>query len=239
MVRTLDRYVIREVIPPFLLSLLILTFLLVLPPVMEHLEKLLAKGVSWTTAARIIWTAVPQAAGLTIPMSLLVGSAGRARAGCRPTGRRSRSWPAASARTGCSGRSACWARPRAAATLYVMLVSIPDANQTFRELTFEVISKRIESDIHPRVFFQDFPGWVLYARDEPDPGDSRAGRICWSPRPTSRLAPRRSTWRDGAGWSSTAPSGRSTWSWRTATSTRSPRKARPTPSVSPGRWSWP
>ena len=73
MVRTIDRYIIREVIPPFLLSLLILTFLLVLPPVMEHLEKLLAKGVSWTTAARIIWTAVPQAAGLTIPMSLLVG----------------------------------------------------------------------------------------------------------------------------------------------------------------------
>ena len=73
MVRTIDRYVIREVIPPFLLSLLILTFLLVLPPVMEHLEKLLAKGVSWTTAGRIIWTAVPQAAGLTIPMSLLVG----------------------------------------------------------------------------------------------------------------------------------------------------------------------
>ena len=34
-----------------------------------------------------------------------------------------------------------------AATLYVMLVSIPDANQTFRELTFEVISKRIESDL--------------------------------------------------------------------------------------------
>ena len=56
------------------------------------------------------------------------------------------------------------------ATLYVMLVSIPDANQTFRELTFEVISKRIESDIRPRVFFEDFPGWVLYARDEPDPG---------------------------------------------------------------------
>ncbi len=73
MLRTIDRYVIREVVPPFLLALLILTFLLVLPPVMEHLEKLLAKGVSWTIAARIIWTAVPQAAGLTIPMSLLVG----------------------------------------------------------------------------------------------------------------------------------------------------------------------
>ena len=71
--RTLDRYVLREVLPPFLLALLIFTFLLVLPPVMEHLENLLAKGVSWRTAAVILWTLVPQALGLTIPMALLVG----------------------------------------------------------------------------------------------------------------------------------------------------------------------
>jgi LPS export ABC transporter permease LptG len=169
MLRTLDRYVIREIIPPFLLSLLIFTFLLVLPPIMQHLENLLAKGVDWVTAARIVWTVVPQALGLTIPMALLVGlliglgrlSADResvALLACgvsayrllRPVG------VVAAAATG--------------ATLYVMLVAIPDANQTFREITFDVITKRVESDIHPRVFFEDFPGWVLYARDEPEPG---------------------------------------------------------------------
>jgi LPS export ABC transporter permease LptG/LPS export ABC transporter permease LptF len=168
-IRTIDRYIIREVVPPFILSLLILTFLLVLPPVMEHLEQLLAKGVSWTTAARIIWTAVPQAAGLTIPMSLLIGllvGLGRLSADRE-----------AVALLACGVSPYRLLRPigllgvvSAAVTLYVMLVAIPDANQTFRELTFEVITKRIESDIHPRVFFQDFPGWVFYARDEPDPG---------------------------------------------------------------------
>ena len=35
MLRTLDRYVIREILPPFLLSLLIFTFILEIPPVME------------------------------------------------------------------------------------------------------------------------------------------------------------------------------------------------------------
>jgi LPS export ABC transporter permease LptG len=169
MLRTLDRYVIREVLPPFLLSLLILTFLLVLPPVMEHLEKLLAKGVTWTMAARIIWTAVPSAAGLTIPMSLLVGllvGLGRLSADRE-----------AVALLACGVSPYRLLRPVAvigltgmAATLYVMLVAIPDANQTFRELTFDVITKRVESDIRPRVFFEDFPGWVLYAQDEPDPG---------------------------------------------------------------------
>jgi len=171
MVRTIDRYVIREVVPPVLLAFLILTFLLVLPPVMEHLEKLLAKGVSWTTAGRIIWTAVPQAAGLTIPMSLLVGllvGLGRLSADRESV-----------ALLACGVSPYRLLRPvvilgtaAGLATLYVMLVAIPDSNQTFRELTFEVISKRIESDIRPRVFFEDFPGWVLYARDEADQGTS-------------------------------------------------------------------
>ena len=55
----------------------------------------------------------------------------------------------------------------AAVTMYVMIKAIPDANQTFREITFEVIAKKVENDIHPRVFFSEFPGWVLYVSDEP------------------------------------------------------------------------
>ena len=55
-----------------------------------------------------------------------------------------------------------------------MIVAIPVANQNFREITFGVVSQKVETDIQPRVFYQDFPGWVLYAREEPDPV-SRAG----------------------------------------------------------------
>ena len=70
---TIDRYVFKEILPPFFLALLIFTFLLVLPPVMDYLENLLAKGVTWGTAAKILWTLLPQALGLTIPMAVLVG----------------------------------------------------------------------------------------------------------------------------------------------------------------------
>ena len=70
---TIDRYVFKEILPPFFLALLIFTFLLVLPPVMDYLENLLAKGVTWGIAARILWTLLPQALGLTIPMAVLVG----------------------------------------------------------------------------------------------------------------------------------------------------------------------
>ena len=46
MLRTLDRYIIRETLPPFGLTLLILTFLLQIPTIIEYAEKLIAKGVS-------------------------------------------------------------------------------------------------------------------------------------------------------------------------------------------------
>jgi LPS export ABC transporter permease LptG len=169
MLRTIDRYVIREVIPPFLLSLVIFTFLLEIPPVMRDLEMLVAKGVSWQVAGRIMLTLIPQALGLTIPMALLTGlliGLGRLSADRE-----------AVALLACGVSPYRLLRPvflmaacAAAVTMYVMIKAIPDANQTFREITFEVIAKRVENDIHPRVFFEDFPGWVLYARDEPPEG---------------------------------------------------------------------
>ena len=71
MFRLIDRYVIREVLPPFLLGLLVFTFILMLPPLMDVAEGLIAKGVAVPTIIRIMATLVPQALGVTIPMAFL------------------------------------------------------------------------------------------------------------------------------------------------------------------------
>ncbi len=44
-------------------------------------------------------------------------------------------------------------------------MALPDANQTFRQITFDVIASGAQSDIKPRVFFQNFPNRVIYVRD--------------------------------------------------------------------------
>ena len=170
MLKTIDRYVIREVVPPFVLSLLIFTFVLELPPLMGELERLLAKGVPWPTVGRIILLLSPQALGLTIPMSLLVGlliGFGRL-----STDRES------VALLACGVSPYRLLRPvlvlagiATAATLYVMIDAIPDANQKYREILFATLTKKVESDIQPRVFFQEFPNWVLYPRNEAPPGE--------------------------------------------------------------------
>jgi len=169
MLRTIDRYVIREVIPPFLLSLLVFTFLLEIPPVMRQLETLVAKGVTWQVAGRIILLLIPQGLGVTIPMSLLTGlliGLGRLSADRE-----------AVALLACGVSPWRLLRPvllmavlAAGATTYVMIKVIPDANQSFREITFDIVTKQVENDIRPRVFFEGFPGWVIYARDEPREG---------------------------------------------------------------------
>jgi LPS export ABC transporter permease LptG/LPS export ABC transporter permease LptF len=171
MLKTIDRYVIREVVPPFLLALLIFTFVLELPPVMNELERLLAKGVPWPTVGRIILLLSPQALGLTIPMALLVGlliGLGRL-----STDRES------VALLACGVSPYRLLRPvmavaavATAATLFVMIEAIPDANQEYRKILFATLSKKVESDIQPRVFFQEFPNWVLYPRNEAEPGQS-------------------------------------------------------------------
>jgi LPS export ABC transporter permease LptG/LPS export ABC transporter permease LptF len=165
MLKTLDRYVIREIIPPTLIAILIFTFLLQLPPLMDQLEKLIAKGVAWSTAAHILMLLAPQALGLTIPMGLLVGT-------LIGLGRLSGDREAV-AMLACGVSPYRLLRPimgvallATAATFYIMVWAIPHANQRYREIVYDIIAKKAEGDIRPRVFFEDFPPYVLYPNDE-------------------------------------------------------------------------
>jgi len=154
---------------PFVIGLLIFTFILIIPFLIDLAENFISKGVPTAVVLQIMGTLVPQALGLTIPMSLLLGllvafgrlSADRefvAMQACgvsllrllRPVGVLS---------------ILCWA-----ATSYVLLVAVPNANQAFREITFNIVAARAEGEVRPRVFFEDFPDLVLYVRDIPPEG---------------------------------------------------------------------
>jgi LPS export ABC transporter permease LptG/LPS export ABC transporter permease LptF len=164
MFRLLDRYVARETVMPTLLGLLVFTFILQIPPVMEVAEKLLAKGVAGGTILRILVTLLPQALGITIPMAVLVGllvALGRLSA--------DRETVAVQA---CGVSIYRLARPVAlialagwAATSWILIVWMPKANQDYREIIYAIVAARAENEVKPRVFFEDFPNLVLYVRD--------------------------------------------------------------------------
>src|SRR4029077_1300118 len=136
---------------------------------MEQLQALVAKGVSFGVATKMLAMLVPQSLGLTIPMALLVGT-------LIGLGRMSGDREAV-ALLACGVSPYRLLRPllilsgaAAAAHLYVMIWGIPDANQKFRQLTYDVVSQQVENDVRPQVFFVNFPGWVIYVRDIPKVG---------------------------------------------------------------------
>ena len=149
--KILDRYLIREVVLPSLLALLVLTFVLEIPPILREGEQLIAKGVALSTVAHVLLTLLPQALGLTIPMGVLLGlliGFGRLSA--------DREFVALQA---CGISLAHLLRPVAlvaivgtVATAYEMIVALPNANQAFREITVGLVATRAESNIKPHVF---------------------------------------------------------------------------------------
>lgn len=172
MLRIVDRYLVREILLPFSLVLVGLTFALMMPPILQQGEPLIAKGVHWNIVAQILVTLMPQALGVTIPMALLLGiliGLGRLSA--------DREFVALQA---CGVSLFRLLRPLAllaitatAATAYVMVVALPNANQRFREITFNVVASQSEGDVKPRVFFTTFPNRVIYVRDIPQTGGWR------------------------------------------------------------------
>src|SRR3954453_21851530 len=172
MFRTLDRYLVREIALPFVIGLTTLTFLLELPPILVRGEELIARGVEWTIVARVLLTLLPQSLCLTIPMAVLLGiliGFGRLSA--------DREFVAMQA---CGVSLMRLSRPillvavlGTAATAYEMIVALPEANQSYREIVYVVMAGRVESSVKPLVFYQDFPDKVIYVRDLPAGGGWR------------------------------------------------------------------
>jgi lipopolysaccharide export system permease protein len=71
--RLIDRYVIRQVLWPAAIGLVVFTFILIIPFLIELAETFVAKGVPALEVARVMATLLPSVLGLTIPMALLLG----------------------------------------------------------------------------------------------------------------------------------------------------------------------
>jgi LPS export ABC transporter permease LptG/LPS export ABC transporter permease LptF len=180
--RILDRYVIRQVLVPFGIGLLVFTFLFIIPELMKYAEEYISKGAPTAVVIQLVITLLPMALGLTIPMSLLLAllvAFGRLSA--------DREFVALQA---CGVSPSHLLRPVGAislvccaATAYVLLVSVPAGNQTFREITFNILASQAEGEVKSRVFFEGFSDIVLYVREVPQSGgwdgvfmaDSRSG----------------------------------------------------------------
>ncbi len=73
MLKFFDRYVIKEIIPPFFIGLLIATFVLLMNQILILAELFITKGVALKAAVKIFLYIIPSILAFTVPMAVLMG----------------------------------------------------------------------------------------------------------------------------------------------------------------------
>ena len=71
--RLFDRYIIKEIIPPFFVGLLVYTFVLLMNQILLFSEVFITKGVSLEIVLSLLFYLIPSVFAFTIPMSVLMG----------------------------------------------------------------------------------------------------------------------------------------------------------------------
>ncbi len=166
----LDRYVLREVASPFLIGLVLFTFVLLVPHLADISDLLVGKSATWTVIGKLVFNILPSFLALTIPMAFLLAvllGLGRLA---------SESELIAMQALGVSPLFLLRALLllgllATGATYYVHAFWVPDANQAYRETAFALAISRAQG-VKPRVFIEDLlPNRSLYLTDvEPGTG---------------------------------------------------------------------
>ena len=160
-IRILDRYIFREILTPFLLSMAALTLVLFLQRMFRLAELVVSKGATLSSTAKLFAYIMPGFLVLTIPMSFLVGTL--------------------TAFTQLSSDSEVTAMKASRISLYNMirpvmlfavlaylvtaltsLIVAPAANHALKVHLFNLVKSRAMVGIEPGVFSSTFDGMVIY-----------------------------------------------------------------------------
>ena len=76
MLKILDRYILKEVVPPFLVGLLVTTFVLLMNQILVLAELFIDKGVPAALAVRLLGWLIPSLLAFAVPMAVLTGILG-------------------------------------------------------------------------------------------------------------------------------------------------------------------
>jgi lipopolysaccharide export system permease protein len=161
MKKTLYLYLLKELVPPFLLGLIGFTFVLLTGRILQLTELFVNKGIALSYLLKLVYHLLPSFLILTIPMAALLS--------VLMTFNRLSSDNEIMALKA-SGVSLYQMIPPVAlmavsaflATAFLSIFSLPQANQASRSLLYEIISTKAHVGIKERVFNDDFEGLILY-----------------------------------------------------------------------------
>jgi lipopolysaccharide export system permease protein len=160
--KIIDRYIFREIAFPFIIILLVLTFVLLMGRILQIMDLFINKGVSFFAIAKIIFFLMPSFLLFTIPIACLISiliAMGRLSADNEITALKT------------SGISLLrMYYPVAIASLIAFIFTIlisyfvmPHTNFATKRLLFNVLQQNANIGIKEKVFDDDFKGFIIYA----------------------------------------------------------------------------
>lgn len=166
----IDRYLIKEIIPPFLISLSILTGMLFIQQLMEFIELSLNKGADLFSLIKIFIFAVPSLLVITLPIAVLISS-------ITVMSRLSSDNELISLRS--AGMNFYrMIRPvfffSVAVGLLTLLLSTlakPWGGNSLKEVSFEVLKKRLNVALEEGIFNDLFDKMMIYVEEMPTYSD--------------------------------------------------------------------
>jgi LPS export ABC transporter permease LptG/LPS export ABC transporter permease LptF len=159
-----DRYIYKELTPPFLLGLLITTFVFLMNEILLLSDVFITKGVSFSTAAKVLFYLIPAIIAFTLPMAILMGIlAGLSRLS-------SNSEIMAFKTLGISYKRLL--RPVFVfsfggwlLTSFLTLYLAPHTNYKWVQMFTHSVLAKVKLEINPREFNEDIPHAVLFIQD--------------------------------------------------------------------------
>lgn len=164
MFRLFDRYILKEIIPPFLIGLLVYSFVLLMNQILLLSELLIARGVPFRTVLDLLIYLIPSVLAFTVPMSVLMGIlAGLSRMS-------SDAEITAFKTLGISYKRLLWpvlvfSFLGFLATSFLTLYLAPRANYKWVQTFSESVLTRVQFNINPREFNELIPDTVLFIQD--------------------------------------------------------------------------
>jgi lipopolysaccharide export system permease protein len=187
--KLVDRYLLRELVPPFLIGLLTFTFLLLMSQILRLMELIVNKGVPTGTILRLVLYLLPSILVLTVPMSVFLASV-------VTFGRLSADNELTALKTG--GYSlirlclpvAVFSAAAWALASWLIISALPAGNQAFRTKMFEIVRTKASVGLREKIFNDDFEGLVIYVNHIPQSGNPvMEGIFISDARPEKRQPP--------------------------------------------------
>ena len=177
----LNRYIFREILYPFLMTLFVFTFVLIMGRILSLVDLMINKGVSFTDILKLILYLMPALMLFTIPLALIIAI-------LIGIGRLSRDNEFTVLKA-CGLSLHRIAAPVFAAALIAFGLSaltsfylIPRGNLEAKNLLFGIVKQKASVGIKEKVFNDDFRGIVIYADRIPVSGDAMEGVLLYDER---------------------------------------------------------